>query len=227
MDKDKGVPKPFRLVPIGKTTTREVQLDLTEEDLQGVLESFQSLYIGSSSDSASRSQPQEAASPFVLSPLAHDRLGVQAFRYPGTKVLGPKAIKFWTQQRGVRLIRDLRLEVPVIGAPLSRARGRVEEGNLVIPQVAVVLKNEGQRREVVRHPFEGAIQLPTFSLIFTEFRAGEYVFHTTWQWEQGWWLERASSVWDSLTLRLLGTEIPATIYCEAVEGTHEAWQLYR
>ena len=94
---------------------------------------------------------------------------MQSIRHPGTKVLSPKSIKFWTQQRGVRLIRELREQLPAIEAPLSRARGRVEAVDLVIPRVAVVLKNEGQRREVVRHTFEGAIQLPTFSLIFIEF----------------------------------------------------------
>lgn len=225
MDKGKGVPKPFRIVPVG-AKNEGLQIDLTEVDLQGVLDSFQALHVGISSGTTPGHQSQEASSPFALTPLARDRLGVQPFRQLGTKVLGPKAVKFWTQQCGVHLIRVLRAESPIIGAPLSRARGCVEATDLVIPKVAVVPRNKGQRREVVWHTFEGPIQLPTFSLVFTEFEAGDYLFHTTWQWEQGWWLERVSSVWDSLTLTLLDSKVPLTIYCEAVEGTHEAWQLY-
>jgi hypothetical protein len=45
--------------------------------------------------------------------------------------------------------------------------------------------------------------LPTFSLIFTEFEREGFLFHTTWQWEVGTWRERASSMWDSLTLEML------------------------
>lgn len=227
MDKGKGLPKPFRLVPLGQETEPGLRVDLTEEDLQSVLDSFQALHVGTSSTvTSSQQQVEEASATFVLTPLARDRLGVQPFRYPGTKVLGPKAVKFWTEQRGVRLIRALRAEAPVISAPLSRARGRVDATDLVIPRGAVVLRNEGQCREVVRHSFEGAIQLPTFSLIFTEFLAGGYLFHTTWQWEQSGWLERALSVWDAVTLRFLDAVTPPTIYCEAVAGTHEAWHLY-
>jgi hypothetical protein len=53
-----------------------------------------------------------------------------------------------------------------------------------------------------------------------------FLFHTTWQWEGGVWRERASSMWDSLTLEMLDWEVPATIYVEERKGTHEAWWFF-
>jgi hypothetical protein len=39
-------------------------------------------------------------------------------------------------------------------------------------------------------------------------------------------MERASSIWDSLTLEMLDWEVPATIYVEERKGTHEAWWFF-
>jgi hypothetical protein len=39
-------------------------------------------------------------------------------------------------------------------------------------------------------------------------------------------MERASSIWDSLTLEMLDWEVPATIYVEERKGTHEAWRFF-
>jgi hypothetical protein len=62
--------------------------------------------------------------------------------------------------------------------------------------------------------------------LFTEFESEGFLFHTTWQWEVGTWLERASSVWDMLTLEMLDWEVPSTIYAKERKGTHEAWRFF-
>jgi hypothetical protein len=68
--------------------------------------------------------------------------------------------------------------------------------------------------------------LPTFSLIFTEFKSEGFLIHTTWQWEVGTWKRCASSVWDSLTLEMLDWEVPSTIYAEERKGIHGAWRFF-
>lgn len=67
----------------------------------------------------------------------------------------------------------------------------------------VVLKNVGSRYTIEVPDFTEGNTLPTFSFIFTEFESEGFLFHTVWQWEVGTWRERASSVWDSLTLEPL------------------------
>jgi hypothetical protein len=68
--------------------------------------------------------------------------------------------------------------------------------------------------------------LSIFSLIFTKFESEGFLFHTMWQWEGGAGRERASSVWDSLTLEMLDWEVPATLYAEERKGTDETWQFF-
>jgi hypothetical protein len=90
----------------------------------------------------------------------------------------------------------------------------VEAKDLVTGDKAVVLRNAGSRYQVEVEDFTTGNTLPKFFLIFTEFESERFLFHTTWQWEVGMWRERASSVWDALTLELLDWEVPATIYAE-------------
>jgi hypothetical protein len=40
------------------------------------------------------------------------------------------------------------------------------------------------------------------------------------------WQERASSVWDILTLEMLDWEVSSTIYAKERKGTHEAWRFF-
>jgi hypothetical protein len=102
----------------------------------------------------------------------------------------------------------------------------VEAPDLVIREKAVVLRNAGSRYNVEVADFTRGNSLPIFSLIFTEFESEGFLFHTTWQGGGGSWRERASSVWDSLTLEMLDWEVPATIYAEERKGTHEAWRFF-
>jgi hypothetical protein len=101
----------------------------------------------------------------------------------------------------------------------------VEAEDLVTGDKAVVLRIVGSRYQVEVEDFTTGNTLPTFFLIFTEFESG-FLFHTTWQWEVGTWRERASSVWDMLTLEMLDWEVPSTIYAKERKGTHEAWRFF-
>jgi hypothetical protein len=111
-------------------------------------------------------------------------------------------MKYWTTLGSSGKIRKLRAERGV-STPLCRSRGVVEAPDLVTREKAVVLRNTGSRYNVEVADFTKGNSLPIFSLIFTEFESEGFLFHTTWQWEGGVWRERASSVWDSLTLEML------------------------
>jgi hypothetical protein len=160
-----------------------------------------------------------------LSPIAKARMGSQNLRKPGTKVLSENSMKYWTALGGPHKIRELWKEIGV-AATLYRARGVVEAKDLVTGDKAIVLRNAGSQYQVEIEDFTTGNTLSTFSLIFTEFESEGFLFYTTWQWEVGMWRERASSVWDALTLELLNWEVPATIYAEEKKGTHETWKFF-
>jgi hypothetical protein len=188
-------------------------------DMSQLIAYLQGLQVQGASTAASSS------GGFVLSPIAKSRSGSQELRKPGTKVLSANSVQYWTALGGPRKIRDLRKEWNV-APPLCRARGIMDAKDLVTGDKAVVLRNEGSRYQVEVEDFTSGNTLPTFSLIFTEFESEGFLFHTTWQWEVGTWQERASSVWDVLTLEILDCAIPATIYATKKEGTYEAWKLF-
>jgi hypothetical protein len=206
--KGKSLPEP-------KHTKEEV----ASESLALLISYLQGLQVGTLSSTS------QGSGEFQLSPLAKSRTGTQDSRKPGTKVLGEDSVKYWTILGGLRKIRKLRAEEG-IPTPLCRSRGIVEALDLVTGEKAVVLRNAGSRYNVEVVDFTKSNSLPIFSLIFTEFESEGFLFHTTWQWEGGAWRERASSVWDSLTLEMLDWEVPATIYAKERKGTHEAWRFF-
>jgi hypothetical protein len=195
-------------------------LQVSSEDLTQLISYLQELQVKGTSTQASSS------GGFSLSPIAKARMGSQDLRKPGTKVLSENSVKYWTALGGPRKIRELRRETGV-AAILCRARGVVEAKDLVTGDKVVVLRNTGSRYQVEVEDFTTGNTLPALSLIFTEFKSEGFLFHTTWQWEVGTWRERASSVWDALTLELLDWEVPATIYAEEKKGTHETWKLFK
>jgi hypothetical protein len=205
----------------GKSPTEPklVKEEVTSESLALLISYLQGLQVETSS---SKSQ---GSGEFQLSPLARSRTGTQDSWKLGTKVLGEESVRYWTTLGGPRKIRKLRAEkgIPI---PLCRFREIVEAPDLVTREKAVVLRNVGSRYNVEIADFTRGNSLPIFSLIFTEFESKGFLFHTTWQWEGGAWRERASSVWDSLTLEMLDWEVPATIYAEEHKGTHEAWRFF-
>jgi hypothetical protein len=189
------------------------------EDLTKLISYLQELQVKGASTQASSS------GGFSLSPIAKVRTGSQDLRKPGTKVLSENSVKYWTALGGPRKIRELRKETGVT-ATLCRARGVVDAKDLVTGDKAVVLRNAGSRYQVEVEDFTTGNTLPAFSFIFTEFESEGFFFHTTWQWEVGTWRERASSVWDMLTLEMLDWEVPSTIYAKERKGTHEAWRFF-
>jgi hypothetical protein len=193
--------------------------EVTGESLALFISYLQGLQVGTSSSTS------QGSGEFQLSPLARSRTGTQDSRKPGTKVLGEESVKYWTTLGGPRKIRKLRVEEG-IPTPLCRSRGIVEAPDLVTREKAMVLRNVGSRYNVEVVDFTKGNSLSIFSLIFTEFESEGFLFHTTWQWEGGAWRERASSVWDSLTLEMLDWEVPATIYAEERKGTPEAWRFF-
>jgi hypothetical protein len=140
-------------------------------------------------------------------------------------VLGEESVRYWTTLGGPRKIRKFRAEegIPTL---VCRSRGVVEALELVTREKAVVLRNAGSWYNVEVVDFTRGNSLPIFSLIFTEFESEGFLFHTTWTWEGGAWRERASNMWDSLTLEMLDWEVPATIYAEEQKGIHEAWRFF-
>jgi hypothetical protein len=189
------------------------------ESLVLLISYLQRLQVGTSSSTS------QGSGEFQLSSLAKSRTGTQESQKPGTKVLGEESVKYWTILGGPRKIMKLRAEEGIL-TPLCRSRGVVEAPDLVTREKAVVLRNAGSRYNMEVADFTKSNSLPIFSLIFTEFESEGFLFHTTWQWEGGAWRERASSVWDSLTLEMLDWEVPATIYAEERKGTHEAWRFF-
>jgi hypothetical protein len=110
--------------------------------------------------------------------------------------------------------------------PSVQVPGSCGSARLGYKRKAVVLRNAGSRYNMEVADFTRGNSLPIFSLIFTEFESEGFLFHTTWQWEGGAWRERASNVWDSLTLEMLDCEVPTTIYAKERKGTHEAWRFF-
>jgi hypothetical protein len=193
--------------------------EVTGESLALLISYLQGLQVGTSSSTS------QGSGEFQLSPLAKSSTGTQDSWKPGTKVLGEESVKYWTTLGGPRKIRKLRVEEG-IPTPLCRSRGVVEAPHLVVREKAVVLRNAGSRYNMEVADFTKGNLLPIFSLIFTEFESEGFLFHTTWQWEGGAWRERASSVWDPLTLEMLDWEVPAIIYAKERKGTHKAWRFF-
>jgi hypothetical protein len=194
-------------------------LQVSSKDLTQLISYLQELQVKGALTQASSS------GGFSLSPIAKVRTGSQDLWKPGTKVLSENSVKYWTALGGPHKIRELRRETGV-AATLYRARGVVEAKDLVTGDKAVVLRNTSSRYQVEVEDFTTSNTLPAFFLIFTEFENEGFLFYTTWQWEVGTWRERASSVWDALTLELLDWEVPATIYAEEKKGIHETWKLF-
>jgi hypothetical protein len=200
-------------------SSKSEEVSVSSEELTNLISQLQELKVKVEASEASSSRK------FELSPIAKSQTGAQEVRKPSTKVLSVESVKYWTALGGPRKIRRLRTEEHV-AAPLCRSRRVVDAEDLVINMKAVVLKNARSRYNIEIVDFTKGNILSTFSLVFTEFESQGFLFHSTWQWEVGTWRERASSVWDALTLELLDWEVQATIYAEEKKGTHETWKLF-
>ena len=68
--------------------------------------------------------------------------------------------------------------------------------------------------------------LPLFSLVFTEFWSTGHSFNTIWHKEKTGWLEKATTVVDQQTQRIVDVEVALTMYYPAQRSTRPMWHLY-
>jgi hypothetical protein len=172
------------------------------------------------------SSPLSIEIPFILSPLAASRLGTQCLSEPGTKVLGPRSIDYWGRGGGFHCIQTLKTERQGYISPRAYGRGFVRFRDFIVEEDVIVVKNQGTRSHAEWISGTEVPRLPLFSLAFTEFWSGNYAFHTIWHKETTGWEERATTVVDQRTHRIVGFEIASTIYYLARPGQGPMWHLY-
>jgi hypothetical protein len=136
--------------------------------------------------------------------------------------LGPGVQVVWNMDG-----KDKRLWIEErVAAPLCQSPGVVEVADLVIGEKAMVLKNVGSQYYMEVANFTKNNTLPTFSLIFNEFKNEGFLFNTTWQWKVGTRRVCASIVWDLPTLVMFDLKVPTTIYAKKKKGIHEASRFF-
>jgi hypothetical protein len=172
------------------------------------------------------SSPLSIEIPFILSPLAASRLGTQRLGEPGTKVLGPRSIDYWGRGRGFHCIQTLKTERQGYISPRAYGHGFVRFRDFIVEEDVIVVKNQGTRSHIEWIWGIEVPRLPLFSLVFTEFWSGNYAFHTIWHKETTGWEERATTVVDQRTHRIVDFEIASTIYYPARPGQGPMWHLY-
>jgi hypothetical protein len=172
------------------------------------------------------SSPLSIEIPFILSPLAASRLGTQRLGEPGTKVLGPRSIDYWGRGGGFHCIQILKTERQGYISPRAYGRGFVRFRDFIVEEDVIVVKNQGTRSHAEWISGIEVPRLPLFSLVFTEFWSGNYAFHTIWHKETTGWEERATTVVDQRTHRIVDFEIASTIYYPARPGQGPMWHLY-
>ena len=170
--------------------------------------------------------PALASSTFVLSSLAESRTGRQRLSEPGTKVLGPKSIDYWSHGSGFNCLRTLKDARRAYISPKPRQRGFVNFRDFIVEGEVLTVKNQGLRSHaewVSRAEFPN---LPLYSLVFSDFQSEDYSFCSIWHKEPTGWLERAATAIDSSSGERLDYEITKTIYQPAKPGSHVAWDHY-
>jgi hypothetical protein len=172
------------------------------------------------------SLPLSIEIPFILSPLAASRLGTQRLSEPGTKILGPRSIDYWERGGGFHCIQTLKTERQGYISPRAYGRGFVRFRDFIVEEDVIVVKNQGTRSHAEWIWGIEVPRLPLFSLVFTEFWSGNYAFHTIWHKETTGWEERATTVVDQRTHRIVDFEIASTIYYPARPGQGPMWHLY-
>jgi hypothetical protein len=90
----------------------------------------------------------------------------------------------------------------------------------------IVVRNQGTRSHAEWIWGTEVQRLPLFSLAFTEFWSGNYSFHTIWHKETTSWEERATTVIDQRTRRIVDFEVVSTIYYLVQPGQGHMWHLY-
>lgn len=181
---------------------------------------------------ASPSRPsqaiEEAPVPplFVLSPAAASLLTPQKWGEPGTKVLGPRSIEYWSRGGGFKCVQRMKQANQDYISPRCRNRGQLAFDDLVAEGDVIVVRNSELRSQASWWPASELGRLPRYSLLFTEYLVEGYSFCTIWHKEAGGWLERATTLVDQATRLVVGLEIAPTIYQPAQPGHGHVWELY-
>jgi hypothetical protein len=176
--------------------------------------------------STTGTSPLSIETPFILSPLAASRLGIQCLSEPDTKVLGPRSIDYWGCGGGFNSIQTLKTERQGYISPRAYGRGFVRFRDFIVEADVIVVRNQGTCSHVERIWGTEVLRLPLFSLAFTEFWSGNYSFHTIWHKETIGWEERATTVVDQRTRQIVDFEVASTIYYPARPGQGHMWHLY-
>jgi hypothetical protein len=98
--------------------------------------------------------------------------------------------------------------------------------DFIVEEVVIVVKNQETRSHAEWIWGTEVPRLPLFSLAFTEFRSGNYSFHTIWHKETTGWEERDTTVVDQRTRRIVNFEVASTIYYPARPSQGHMWHLY-
>ena len=96
----------------------------------------------------------------------------------------------------------------------------------MVEEDIIVVKNQGLRSRAEWIWSTEVHALPLFSLAFTEFWGTGYSFHTIWHKEETGWLEKATTVMEQQTQRIVDFEIAPTIYYPTQRGIGAMWHLY-
>jgi len=163
---------------------------------------------------------------FVLSPLAESRLGRQRFAELGTKVLGPKSIDYWSHGSGFNCLQTLKNARSTYISPKPRQRGFVTFRDFIVGGKVLTVKNQGLRSHVEWVSRAEFLNLPLYSLAFSDFRSENYSFCSIWHKELTGWLERAATTIDISSGEWVDYEIAETIYQPVKPGSHATWKYY-
>jgi hypothetical protein len=170
--------------------------------------------------------PLPIETPFILSALAASQLGTQRLNEPGTKVLGPRSIDYWGRGGGFNCIQILKTKRQSYISPRAYGHGFVCFRDFIVEEDVIVVKNQGTRSHAEWIWGTEVPQLPLFSLAFTEFWRGNYSFHIIWHKETTSSEERATTVFDQRTHRIVDFEVASTIYYPARPSQGHMWHLY-
>ena len=177
-------------------------------------------------ESPTETLPTPTSSTFVLSPLAESRLGRQRIDEPGTKVLGPKSINYWGWGSGFNCLQTLKGTRRTYVSPKPRQRGFVSFRDFIVEGEVLTVKNQGLRSHAEWVSRAEFLNLPLYSLVFSDFRSKNYSFCSIWHKELTGWLERAATAIDISSGEQVDYKIAETIYQPAKPGSHVAWKYY-
>jgi hypothetical protein len=71
------------------------------------------------------------------------------------KSLGPRSHEYWNWDQGVKQIKHLHVQLPIMQAPLCHVKKTLHPQDLVVLDEAIVVRNEGLRNFTSRKRIGG------------------------------------------------------------------------